>query len=170
MGYQFVKFYPFLSHFLSVKMSKKRVGLVRRQRRRAHKALLRFLQGAPCAMARRRLIPHTLPCPCQKGGHPDVPGWVGLLRRTGAGGGPVNRGGRRCGSPLPAGRPAPCFEGKPSQNTKTKGHPFGMSLRFFGTARGARGPLLRTARAKRLFPIPAAGSAPVREKSGRGLK
>ena len=74
MGYQFVKFYPFLSHFLSVKMSKKRVGLVRRQRRRAHKALLRFLQGAPCAMARRRLIPHTLPRPCQKRGTPRCAG------------------------------------------------------------------------------------------------
>ena len=47
--------------------------------------------------------------PAKKGGHPDVPGWVGLLRRTGAGGGPVNRGGRRCGSPLPAGRPCALF-------------------------------------------------------------
>ena len=47
--------------------------------------------------------------PAKKGGHPDVPGWVGLLRRTGAGGGPVNRGGRRCGSPLPAGRTCALF-------------------------------------------------------------
>ena len=165
MGYQFVNFYPFLSHFLSVKMSKKRVGLVRRQRRRAHKALLRFLQGAPCAMARRRLIPRTLPRPCQKRGTPRCAG----LGPAPAGA-PSTGAAGAAAAPFPQGGPAPCFEGKPSQNTKTKGHPFGMSLRFFGTARGARGPLLRTARAKRLFPIPAAGSAPVRGKSGRGLK
>lgn len=141
MGYQFVKFYPFLSHFLSVKMSKKRVGLVRRQRRRAQKALLRFLQGAPCAMARRRLIPRTLPRPCQKKG--DTP-----MCRAGSGscGAPAPAGAPSTGAagaaaaPFPQGGPAPCFEGKPSQNTKTKGHPFGMSLRFFGTARGQGAP------------------------------
>ena len=95
MGYQFVKFYPFLSHFLSVKMSKKRVGLVRRQRRQAHKALLRFLQGAPCAMARRRLIPRTLPRPCQKRG---TPRYAGLGRAPAAH--------RRRRGPRQPGRPA----------------------------------------------------------------
>lgn len=171
MGYQFVKFYPFLSHFLSVKMSKKRVGLVRRQRRRAQKALLRFLQGAPCAMARRRLIPRTLPRPCQKRGTPRC---AGLGRAPAAH--RRRRGPRQPGRPAlrqpPSRREAlrPVLRGNPLKTQKRRGILSGCPFVFSARRGGTRGPLLRTARAKRLFPIPAAGSAPVRGKSGRGLK
>ena len=139
MGYQFVKFYPFLSHFLSVKMSKKRVGLVRRQRRRAHKALLRFLQGAPCAMARRRLIPHTLPCPCQKRGTPRC---AGLGRAPAAH--RRRRGPRQPGRPAlrqpPSRREAlrPVLRGNPLKTQKRRGILSGCPF-VFSAPRGGQG-------------------------------
>ena len=139
MGYQFVKFYPFLSHFLSVKMSKKRVGLVRRQRRRAHKALLRFLQGAPCAMARRRLIPHTLPCPCQKRGTPRC---AGLGRAPAAH--RRRRGPRQPGRPAlrqpPSRREAlrPVLRGNPLKTQKRRGILSGCPF-VFSARRGGQG-------------------------------
>ena len=139
MGYQFVKFYPFLSHFLSVKMSKKRVGLVRRQRRRAHKALLRFLQGAPCAMARRRLIPHTLPCPCQKRGTPRC---AGLGRAPAAH--RRRRGPRQPGRPAlrqpPSRREAlrPVLRGNPLKTQKRSGILSGCPF-VFSARRGGQG-------------------------------
>lgn len=135
-------------------------------------------QSPPAFSARRPLrhgaaaahSPHSpVPLP-KKGDTPMCRAGSGSCGAPAPAGAPSTGAAGAAAAPFPQGGPAPCFEGKPSQNTKTKGHPFGMSLRFFGTARGARGPLLRTARAKRLFPIPAAGSAPVREKSGRGLK
>ena len=138
-GISFVKFYPFLSHFLSVKMSKKRVGLVRRQRRQAHKALLRFLQGAPCAMARRRLIPHTLPCPCQKRGTP---------RCAGLGRAPAAH--RRWRGPRQPGRPAlrqppsrrealrPVLRGNPLKTQKRRGILSGCPF-VFSARRGGQG-------------------------------
>ena len=139
MGYQFVKFYPFLSHFLSVKMSKKRAGLVRRQRRRAHKALLRFLQGAPCAMARRRLIPRTLPRPCQKRGTPRC---AGLGRAPAAH--RRRRGARQPGRPAlrqpPSRREAlrPVLRGNPLKTQKRRGILSGCPF-VFSARRGGQG-------------------------------
>lgn len=139
MGYQFVKFYPFLSHFLSVKMSKKRAGLVRRQRRRAQKALLRFLQGAPCAMARRRLIPHTLPRPCQKRG---IPRCAGLGRAPAAH--RRRRGPRQPGRPAlrqpPSRREAlrPVLRGNPPKTQKRRGILSGCPF-VFSARRGGQG-------------------------------
>ena len=139
MGYQFVKFYPILSHFLSVKMSKKRVGLVRRQRRQAHKALLRFLQGAPCAMARRRLIPRTLPRPCQKRGTPRC---AGLGRAPAAH--RRRRGPRQPGRPAlrqpPSRREAlrPVLRGNPLKTQKRRGILSGCPF-VFSARRGGQG-------------------------------
>ena len=138
-GISFVKFYPFLSHFLYVKMSKKRVGLVRRQRRQAHKALLRFLQGAPCAMARRRLIPHTLPCPCQKRGTPRC---AGLGRAPAAH--RRRRGPRQPGRPAlrqpPSRREAlrPVLRGNPLKTQKRRGILSGCPF-VFSARRGGQG-------------------------------
>lgn len=138
-GISFVKFCPFLSHFLSVKMSKKRVGLVRRQRRRAHKALLRFLQGAPCAMARRRLIPRTLPRPCQKRGTPRC---AGLGRAPAAH--RRRRGPRQPGRPAlrqpPSRREAlrPVLRGNPLKTQKRRGILSGCPF-VFSARRGGQG-------------------------------
>lgn len=151
MGYQFVKFYPFLSHFLSVKMSKKRVGLVRRQRRQAHKALLRFLQGAPCAMARRRLIPRTLPRPCQKRG---TPRYAGLGRAPAAH--RRRRGPRQPGRPAlrqpPSRREAlrPVLRGNPLKTQKRRGILSGCPF-VFSARRGGKGPLAAHGPCKKAF-------------------
>ena len=78
--------------------------------------------------------------PAKKGDTPMCRAGSGSCGAPAPAGAPSTGAAGAAAAPFPQGGPAPCFEGKPSQNTKTKGHPFGMSLRFFGTARGQGAP------------------------------
>ena len=115
-------------------------------------------QSPPAFSARRPLrhgaaaahSPHS-PAPLPKKG--DTP-----MCRAGSGscGAPAPAGAPSTGAagaaaaPFPQGGPAPCFEGKPSQNTKTKGHPFGCPF-VFSARRGGKGPLATHGPCKKAF-------------------